>query len=65
MTRQPKTDGENDMDAPGCSKGYNKGGMVTGKHGHKMMRSESHGHKEMSKESKHGHKPIMKKSRGA
>jgi hypothetical protein len=46
MTRQPKTDGEPDMEGPGVGK--KRGGMI-------------HGHKEMSSEGKHGHKPMMKK----
>lgn len=62
--KQPKTDGEDDMDAPGCSKGYKTGGMVTGKHGHKAMKSDGHGHKEMVDDKKHGHR-SMKKTRGA
>lgn len=64
MAKQPQTDGEDDM-GPSCSssKGYKKGGMVTGKHGHKKMKSDMLGHKEMNGD-KLGHKP-MKKTRGA
>lgn len=61
MAKKPKTDGEDDMDAPGIN-GYKRGGMVKA---HKPMKSEMHGHKPISEASRHGHKPMMKKPRGA